>query len=228
MEPELLICLAGGTGMSLLWLWVFRQRLAVRAYAMFPIALLHTVLGVLCVSLFAGLESFRLTISGGMSLYGAIFLLPLCYWLGGRLFRRDLRHVFDVMTLCMISTLAFARINCIISGCCRGLLLPGSNVLQWPTREAEMLFHIILLVLFVRRLRRQEQPGTIYPLYMISYGVFRFIIEWFRAGDALFLGLHPAHFWSLLSVIIGWSIYSVQIQQGVLKESKKKVHHKRR
>lgn len=227
MEPELLICLACGTGMSLLWLWEFRQRLAVRVYAMLPIALLHTVLGVLCVSLFAGLESFRLTISGGMSLYGAIFLLPLCYWLGGRLFRRDLRHVFDVMTLCMISTLAFARINCIISGCCRGLLLPGSNVLYWPTREAEMLFHIILLVLFARRLRRQEQPGTIYPIYMMCYGIFRFIIEWFRAGNALFWGLHPAHFWSLLSVIIGWSIYTVQVQQSTFKKNKT-THHKRR
>ena len=228
MDPVLLLCLTGGTAMSVLWLWVFRQRLAVRVYAILPIALVHTVLGVLCVSLFAGLESFRLTISGGMSLYGGIFFLPLCYWFGGRLFRRDLRHVFDIMTLCLISTLAFARINCIVSGCCQGLLLPGSNVLRWPTREAEMLFHIILLVLFYRRLRRQEQPGTIYPFYMMCYGMFRFVIEWFRAGDSLFLEFHPAHFWSLLSVIIGWSIYSVQIQQGVLKESKKKIHHKRR
>lgn len=226
MDPVLLFCLAGGTAMSVLWLWVFRQRLDVRVYAIFPIALVHTVAGVLCVSLFAGLESFRLTISEGMSLYGAIFLLPILYWTSGQFFRRDLRYVFDIMTLCMVSTLILARINCIVSGCCQGLLLPGSNVLRWPTREAEMLFHIILLVLFVRRLRRQEQPGTIYPLYMISYGVFRFIIEWFRAGDALFLGLHPAHFWSLLSVIIGWSIYTVQVQKSVLKTSK--IHHKRR
>ena len=228
MEPVLLFSLSCGTVMSILWLLVFRQRLAASAYAVLPLALAHTVLGVLCVSVFAGLESFRLTITGGMSLYGAIFLLPLCYWLGGRLFHRDLRHVFDVMSLCMISTLIFARINCLISGCCRGLLLPGSNVLRWPTREAEMLFHVVLLVLFVHRLHRQEQPGTIYPLYMICYGVFRFILEWFREGRPLFLGLHPAHLWSLLAAIVGWSIYTVQIQRSAFEKHRKNTLHRRR
>lgn len=228
MEPVLLLCLAGGTVISALWLWLFRRRLAIHAYAIFPIALVHTVLGVVCVSLFAGLESFRLTLSGGMSLYGGIFFLPLCYWFGGRLFHRDLRQVFDIMTLCLISTLIFARINCIVSGCCQGLLLPGSSVLHWPTREVEMLFHIVLLAVLACKLYRQEQPGTIYPLYMICYGVFRFITEWFRSEDALFLDLHPGHIWSLLAVIIGWSIYSVQVQNYETKRKKGKIHHKGR
>ena len=223
MEPVLLLCLLVGTLCSVLWLWIFRDKIHMSKPAVLPAAVLHTAAGVLCVKLFAGLESFELTLSGGMSLYGAIFLLPLLYAAAAKLCRRDARQVFDVLTLCMISTLLIVRINCIASGCCQGLLLPGSNVLRWPTREAEMVFHGILLVLFYRRLHRQEQPGTIYPLYMIAYGAFRFVVEWFREGDAIFLGMHPAHIWSILSVVIGCAIYSEQKARSSRKANRAKV-----
>ena len=207
MEPALLVCLAIGTLCSVAWLWLFRRRLALSVAAIIPVAVLHTAAGVLCVKLFAGLESFQLTLSGGMSLYGGIFFLPIFYVVLGKAFSRPLPELFDVLTLCMISTLLFARMNCILSGCCRGLPLPGNSTLCWPTREVEIIFHGVLLVLFYRRLRRQEQPGTIYPLYMMAYGAFRFVEEWFREGKALFWGLHPAHFWSLLSIVIGCCFY---------------------
>jgi prolipoprotein diacylglyceryltransferase len=208
MEPILLFCLTGGTLLTALWLWLFRSRIGISGPAVLPVAIAHTGAGLLCVSAFAGLESFRLPLSGGMSLYGAVFLLPIFYWAAGKLFARDLNQVFDVMLLCMVSTLMLVRVNCIASGCCQGLLLPGSSGLHWPTREAEMLFHGILLVFFYRRLRRQELPGSCYPLYMMAYGLFRFIEEWFRVGERSILGLHPAHIWSILSIVIGWSIYS--------------------
>lgn len=207
MKPELLLCLAAGALCSSLWLWAFRRRLDLPPWAAVPAAVLHTLAGLVCVKLFAGLESFQLTLAGGMSLYGAIFFLPLFYFAAGRLFSRPMAPLFDVLTLCMISTLIFARMNCIWSGCCQGLLLPGSNVLRWPTREAELVFHALLLAAFARRLRRQEQPGTVYPLYMMAYGVFRFGEEWFREGTVLFLGLHPAHIWSLLSFAVGCGVY---------------------
>lgn len=214
MSPTLLPCLAGGAVLSALWMWFFRQRIGIARWAIPVAAVLHTVAGVLCVTLFAGLESFRLTITGGMSLYGAIFFMPLFYWGAGRLFRRDPRQVFDVMTLCMVSTLMLARLNCVVSGCCLGLPLPGSGVLRWPTREVEIAFHLAVLAVLLRRSRRQEQPGSNYPLYMMAYGIFRFAEEWFRAGDSLFSGLHPAHFWSILSVVIGFSIYTEQKRRG--------------
>ena len=159
MEPVLLLCLIAGTLCTALWMGRFRQRLGISKPAILIAAILHTIAGVVCVKLFAGLESFQLTLSGGMSLYGAIFFLPLFYALGAKVFKRDVRQVFDVMTLCVISTLLIVRVNCIVSGCCEGMLLPGSNQLRWPTREIEMVFHGVLLVLFYRRLCRPAVPG---------------------------------------------------------------------
>ncbi len=208
MSPVLLLCLLGGTLFTALWLWIFRERIDIPKWAIPPAAILFTIAGLICVSLLAGLESFQLTLSDGRRLYGAIFFMPLFYWATAKIFSRDPKQVFDVATLCGITSLLLVRIGCIESGCCKGLPLPGSSGLRWPIREAEMLFHGALAVFFYHRLRRQEQPGTNYPLYMVLYGAFRFIIEWLREEYNPFLGgLHLAHFWSLLSIIIGGSIY---------------------
>lgn len=222
MEPALILCLIAGTLCTALWMARFRQRLGISKPAILIAAILHTIAGVVCVKLFAGLESFQLTLSGGMSLYGAIFFLPLFYALGAKAFKRDVRQVFDVMTLCVISTLLIVRVNCIVSGCCEGMLLPGSNQLRWPTREIEMVFHGVLLVLFYRRLCRPAVPGTVYPLYMMAYGAFRFVEEWFREGDAIFLGLHPAHLWSILSIVIGCAVYFELVERDRRRQARVK------
>lgn len=207
MEPALLLCLAGGTIFSCLWLWHFRESVHISRWAVVPIVVLQTVVGLVSVKLFSALESFDFSGYSGMRLYGAIFFMPVFYYLCAKWFSWDIGRFFDVQTFSLIVFLIITRISCIVSGCCQGLPLPGGSTLCWPTREVEMVFHGVLLVLFYRRLRRQEQPGTIYPLYMMAYGAFRFVEEWFREGKALFWGLHPAHFWSLLSIVIGCSFY---------------------
>ena len=46
-------------------------------------------------------------------------------------------------------------------------------------------------------------------LYLVSYGIWRFVIEYFRAdyrGDFI-PGLSPSQFWSILMVILGVVIF---------------------
>ena len=207
MRLSLLICVIAGAVASGIWQWRYCGRFPLSRWATIPLTVFLTAAGLACVKLFSALESFDLSGHTGMRLYGAILFMPIVYLVLIRCFRWNAAAFFDVQAPAMISMLWFGRINCMISGCCRGLLLPGSDVLRWPTREAELAFHGVLLAVFARRLHRQEQPGALYPLYMIAYGTFRFVIEWFREGETLFLGLHPAHIWSLLSVVIGGSIY---------------------
>ncbi len=91
-------------------------------------------------------------LSSGQSLFGSIFLLPLFYFAGAKIFRRRIGDVFDVFTMCTVTTLLFARIACIFSGCCYGMLLPGSESVRWPTRELELVFYIILLIVLYRKI----------------------------------------------------------------------------
>lgn len=204
----LILLLSAGAVFTAVWLVLLRKRLDMPWYAAIPLAILSTVYGVLTAKVFAFLESgFNTDSFGNMRLFGVVFFMPLAYWLGAKLSKRSYREVFDVFTPCMIFTVMCARINCIVSGCCIGLPIPGMNGVRFPTREAEILFYIILLICLCPRVLKGKYRGQAYPIYMISYGAFRFVEEFFRSADTSSV-FHSAHIWALIALIIGISIYA--------------------
>lgn len=205
-EHSLLLLLSAGTLFTLFWLLRYKDRLRMRWWAAIPLAVAHTLVGVLTVKVFAVLETLDLSNIGNMSLFGGVFFMPLAYFLGAKLSRRDTADVFDVFTPCMVFTVMCARINCIISGCCHGTVIPGTDGLQWPTREAEILYYLILLVILYRKTEKQEDRGLLYPIYMMSYGAVRFFIEGFRASSSTSI-FHISHIWAAIAFCLGLSIY---------------------
>ena len=112
---------------------------------------------------------------------------------------------------------AFGRLGCFFGGCCygrrtdawygiacsaiHGETLPYNVV---PTQLFEMAFLLVLagvmaLLYFKRRFNCN------FAVYMIAYGIWRFLIEFVRADDrgALILGLQPSQFWSLIMIPLG-------------------------
>ncbi len=209
---KLIVLLTIGTLFAFGWLFALRERLHMKWYVAIPIAILHTLIGVLSVKIFAFMETgFALDSLGNMSLFGGVFFMPLVYWAGAKLTKRNLGLVCDLLTPCMIFTVMCARVNCILSGCCFGLPIPGMSGLRWPTREAELVFYLVLLVLLVRKVWRSQTHGEIYPLYMASYGAFRFVVEFFRYQEYSLGIFHLSHLWAAVSFAIGLSIY-VELQ----------------
>lgn len=112
---------------------------------------------------------------------------------------------------------AFGRLGCFFGGCCYGLPseprhtwglpcaapLPGVNVI--PTQLYEMFF-LLALAFAMSILYFKFRFYYNFSVYMIAYGIWRFIIEFFR-GDARgqFLGtaLYPSQIWSIVMVILG-------------------------
>ena len=207
-DNALYLLLALGTIFNIFWLINFRDRLKMKWWAVLLISVLHTVYGVLTVMLFAFAESgFNPDSLGNMSIFGGVFLMPLAYFLGAKLFKRKPGEVFDIFLICMMFTLMCARINCIISGCCKGCLIFGSETARWPTRELEVVFYIVLLIIFGRRIKRNESRGELYPAYMFLYGIFRFITEFFRVSERSAGIFHLSHLWALISFGLGVSLY---------------------
>ena len=206
IEVSLWILLGIGFAGSAAWLVLMRDRLNMAWYAAIPLAIFHTIFGVLTVKAFAFLETgFDKATLGNMSLFGGVFFMPVAYWLGAKLFKRPMKETFDVFTPCMIFTVMCARINCILSGCCTGLIIPGTQ-LRCPTRELELVYYIVMLILLIPRVKKDENPGTCYPLYMASYGAFRFVIEFFRTSSSGML-FHLSHIWAALAFAAGLSVY---------------------
>lgn len=176
-------------------------------YAALPIAICHTLVGVICVKAFAFMETgFNPDSLGNMSLFGGVFFMPVAYWVGAKLTKQPYGAVCDVFTPCMIFTVMCVRVNCIISGCCTGLRIPGTQM-RFPTRETEVIYYVVMLLLLIPRVKKDERPGSIYPLYMATYGAFRFFNEFFRTSSSEML-FHLSHLWAAIAFVVGLSIYA--------------------
>lgn len=219
-DHALILLLSCGTLFNVYWLHRCRERLHLRWLSVLLLSVLHTVLGVLSVKVFALFETGNFS---NMSLFGGVFFMPLFYWGVAKLAKQKAADVFDVFTICLVFTLMCARLNCIISGCCLGAHIPieGLTHLRFPTRELELLFYVILLSRLWRKVLNRSARGMIYPIYMISYGIFRFVTEMLRFSDRTDSILHVSHLWALLSLGIGMSIY------GELQKKEKKTGGRR-
>lgn len=219
-DHALILLLGCGTLFNVYWLHRCRERLHLRWLSVLLLSVLHTVLGVLSVKVFALFETGDFS---NMSLFGGVFFMPLFYWGVAKLAKQKTADVFDVFTICLVFTLMCARLNCIISGCCLGAHIPieGLTHLRFPTRELELLFYVILLSRLWRKVLSGSARGMIYPIYMISYGIFRFVTETLRFSDRTDSILHVSHLWALLSLGIGISIY------GELRRKEKKTGGRR-
>ena len=200
-EQALWLLLAVGTMYNYLQFADKQNELRISGKCSAVLSVLHTVVGLLCVKVFAFLEGTP----GGMSLYGGILCMPVIYYAAARLSKRKVSAVFDTCTFCIVFTLMCARINCLMSGCCLGKVIPGTE-LRWPTRQLELVFYLILLFFLSGQRKKGALTGKYYPVFMVSYGQFRFIAEWFRESEHVYGIFHISHIWSLVSIAVGIAV----------------------
>ena len=171
-----------------------------------PFSVLFSAVGVFSVLLFASIENvikgegFSI---GAVSTYGLYLIAPIVLLI---LIRKDRALRFDQYAVYVLPSLFIQRIRCMFTGCCYGKLIAGSEM-RWPTRETELVFYAIVLIVFLYLERNEKiKRGALFPLLMICYGAFRFINEFFRDNGAGIF--HLAHLWSIITLIIGVCLYT--------------------
>ena len=113
---------------------------------------------------------------------------------------------------------AFGRIGCLFAGCCHGRITEewygiynasvGAKTVPIQLYEAIFLFVIsavMIVLLFVFHFKYNMS------VYLISYGIWRFIIEYFRADyrGSFIPGMSPSQFWSIVMVIAGIAVFFI-------------------
>ena len=213
----LILMLTLASAFVFVWLFVFnREKLKAKWWEILIVTVIHTGYGVLTVKFFALLEAgFNFEKAGNMSLFGGIFFMPLMYFCYAKIKKIPVSIVFDIFVVCLAATLALARINCLYAGCCIGKYISGDSGPRWPTREIDVVTHALFVIFAIVTIKKEKLNSKLYPLYLIAYGVMRFVIEWFRdsTGSALF---HVGHIWSIVSTILGFIIFLIMM----LKERK--------
>lgn len=115
---------------------------------------------------------------------------------------------------------AFGRLGCFFAGCCYGKEVPWGlhcssatdihgirytlDVNVMPTQLFEMSFLIVLAVAMAI-LYFKFKFNYNFAVYSIGYGIWRFIIEFFRDDErGKFIGnVTPSQFWSIVMVLVG-------------------------
>lgn len=164
-----------------------------------------------------------ITVMGGLIGGAAAFLLV--YFVGGLfvfkgkkkgLHVKHFNTVFLTAPICITVAHGFGRLGCLMAGCCHGAYLGKEYVFGgiwmkassgWgyyvPTQlyEAVFLFILtaVLTVLYFKRC------NIIMAIYLIAYGAWRIIIEFFRtdARGAIVLGLAPSQWQSFIFIAGG-------------------------
>ncbi len=172
---------------------------------------------------FEGMTFIGGLIGGVIAFVGLYFLYV--YVINPRLkeksfFKSDMnKGIWYLLRIAPISiTIAhgFGRIGCFFAGCCYGketdawygIQFPGLHTKVIPTQLFEAIFLFVLsaamiVLLFVVNFKYNMS------LYLISYGIWRFVIEYFR-GDyrgSFIPGLSPSQFWSIIMVLLGIAIF---------------------
>lgn len=181
-----------GIGVSV-WLWLRLAHRDSRLLAVYVGGLLGAFLGAKVLYLlidgwrFVGQPDLWLQLATGKSILGA---LPGGY-LGVELVKRAVGYAGvtgDWFALVAPVGIALGRVGCLLHGCCRGVVCApawftvrdAANVDRWPAVPVEIMFNLAMLALFVALRWRRKCTGQHFHIYLIAYGMFRFLHEFVR------------------------------------------------
>ena len=173
------------------------------------------------------------TFYGGL-IGGALAFLAF-YFVYGHFQTKDREHLRHLPTILEIGPAAIAiahaigRIGCFFAGCCYGIrtdsflgvYLDDPNIPHkvLPTQLFEATFLAALCALLVIRFLRNQRYAL--PIYLVLYGVWRFLIEFLRGddrGETVIPNLTPSQLTAVLLILLGIGL-TVLFRKTIYKRS---------
>lgn len=112
----------------------------------------------------------------------------------------------------------FGRIGCLFAGCCHGhhtdawygIYSANAMTTIVPLQLYESIFLFVLSGVLIFLLFKFKSKDTM-AIYLVSYGIWRFVIEYFRDDyrGSFIPGLSPSQFWSILMVVGGIAFFFI-------------------
>lgn len=185
---------------------------------------LTTVLGVLGARLFyivfspleltfANIIDFR---SGGLAIYGGLIVGALTVYLLCKKFKYSFLKIADLVIPYISLGQCIGRIGNFINQEAYGIQTDvlwkmsifnnGEYINVHPTFLYEMLITLPLFIYLCIKRKTKKIDGQLLSIYLIVYGIGRFIIEFFRADSLMIYNLKISQIISVLIVLLGIAI----------------------
>ena len=130
--------------------------------------------------------------SGGMSFHGGFLGVLLSMYLFNRKYKKSFFSTMDFVAPLVPLGLFFGRIGNFINGelwgkttsNSWGMFIPGEGVSRYPSQLYEALLEGLALFLILWIFSKKTRPKmSVSAMFLIFYGLFRFIIEFVRVPD---------------------------------------------
>jgi phosphatidylglycerol:prolipoprotein diacylglycerol transferase len=116
----------------------------------------------------------------------------------------------DRFAIVLPFSVATGRLGCWMSGCCLGIPMQGpfalvgvDGISRFPAPLVELAFHLLCGVSFIMLWKKKRMAGRLFALYLVAYGVFRFLTEFLRVTPKVFDGLSAYQWFSMMIVLAG-------------------------
>ena len=216
-------------------------------------AVISVVVGYCFAVLFQGIYNaiasgkFQINGNTGSTFYGGLIggvgMMLLIYFVGGKLILKndDNRKYFirflQMGFCCVAIAHGFGRLGCLCAGCCYGretdawygtwqyMYTAGGKeiwkkVVPIQLFESIFLFFIGSVMFYFAWKNKNYNP----PIYLIGYGIWRFVIEYFRAddrGQTLLNLLTPSQLTAIIMILIGISYIIIPVLYKKIKLKEK-------
>lgn len=202
------------------------------------LTILSMAFGLFTATLFQGFYNFFATgrfFFEGMTFLGGLIggagLFIAAVFTVGKKYKSEFYIVLQVAPCCITAAHCLGRIGCFFAGCCYGIetdsflgmhfphlngyaSTDGIKVLPTNLYEAIFLAGLFAVTVWLCL----KKPKWNMPVYVTAYGVFRFIIEFFRGDDGergkfLLPFLSPSQHFALL-MAIGGAVWIILLALG--------------
>lgn len=145
---------------------------------------------------------------GGTSFYGGVFLVPPAFIGFAYLLKTPHRALMDMCAPAGCMMLVVMKVQCLLSNCCKGIVLwtdASGEAVRFPSQIAELANGLILCVVLMFIVYRAKNKGEIYPIFLVLYGISRFILNFFREEFLTTEMFVPyGTIWSVVAVAAGF------------------------
>lgn len=191
-----------------------------KKYKVHPIKTVPMTIAVAAMGLLGTYIMFFIENGGwyGRSFFGALLFYPILLLPVAFIFRMRLEDLLDFATPPGLAILALYKYNCYMDGCCAGKAIwfteEGIPV-YFPSQLAEMVTALLIMLVVLLCEKKEKNRGTVYPVALIIYGVARYILNFFRWEQSVFLlGMAPGNFWSICSAVFGIVLLIIKRTKG--------------
>jgi phosphatidylglycerol:prolipoprotein diacylglycerol transferase len=123
----------------------------------------------------------------GKTILGALLFGYAAAELAKKLLSYD-RVTGDWFALAVVPGIVLGRVGCLTQGCCNGkqcapawwTVQDAAGVHRWPSVPLEMAFNLAVWAALLACHRHGRQRGQLFHIYLMSYGLFRFLHEFAR------------------------------------------------